>query len=138
MAQKNFTDIKELVEKQKQTLVSQPKEVEPMVIPKEAGFQEVVEHQPEKETTPFVRPRAETIELPPDLKQMGAQSTNTTQYPTYQNVKLPITDDKVVVGLHAPITSSFRWLATLAEYILRTAHLQLKIIHGHVVRVLRK
>jgi len=141
MAQKNFTDIKKLIKKQKQTMVSRPKEVEPMVVSKETkevGLQEVVEHEPEKEVSPFVQKRAESIKLPDDLKQVGVQSTETTQYPTYQDVKTPLSDEKIEVGRHAPPTSSFRWLAELAIYILRTAHLQLKIIHGHVVRVLRK
>ena len=141
MAQKNFTDIKKLIEKQKKTMVSRPKEVEPMVVSKETkevGLQEVVEHEPEKEVSPFVQKRAESIKLPDDLKQVGVQATETTQYPTYQNVNLPLSDEKIEAGLHAPITSSLRWLATLAEYILRSAHLQLRIIHGHAVRVLRK
>ncbi len=140
MAQQNFTNIENLVEKRKEeSLVSRPKEVEPMA-PKETkiGYQEVAEHEPEKEVFPFVKRRAESIKLPEDLKQAGLQTTETTQYPTYQDVKTPLSDEKVEAGLHAPITSSLRWLATLAEYILKMAHLQLKVVHGHVVRVLRK
>lgn len=141
MAKKNFTSIQTLIEEQRKTMVSRPKESEPVVTPKEikeVGLQEAVEHKLGEEVSPFVQKRAESIKLPDDLKQAGVQSTETTQYPIYQDVKLPLSDEKIEAGLHAPITSSFRWLATLAIYILRTAHLQLKIVHGHVRRVLRK
>lgn len=100
-------------------------------------IEEVTEHKPEQEVEKFVNPRSETIELPPDLKKLGAQSTGTTQFSTYQNIKLPISDDKIIAGLHAPINSSLRWLATLAKYILACAHLGLKIVHGKVIRVVK-
>lgn len=121
------------------TPISYPKESEPISLAKETiEIKEVVEHKPEEEVRPFVTPRAETIELPPDLKKMGLQAATTTQYPSYSNIKLPISDEKVVVGLHAPITTSLRWLATFAFYLLQMAHLQLRVIHGKVVRVIRR
>lgn len=134
MKQKNFTP-----------LPSKPaggmaKEVEPFGLGKEAvpeTVQEVVEHKPEEEVSTYVSPRAETIEIPPDLKKLGLQPTTTTKFPSYQNIKLPISDEKISMGLRAPITSSLRWLATLAVYLLQQAHLGLKTIHGKVVRVLR-
>ncbi len=100
-------------------------------------IKEVVEHTPDAEVERFVSPRSETIELPPDLKKMGLQAVSSTKFPSYQNVKLPISDDKVVNGLHAPITSSLRWLATFAVYILARAHLALKTVHGKVIRVVK-
>lgn len=136
----NYTPIDDLVKKhhQKTEPVSKPKEAEPVPYAKEIELKEVVEHKAEEEVRPYVQPRAETIVLPPDLKKMGLQATTTTQFPTYQNIKLPISDDKVVVALHAPITSSIRWLATLAVYILKQAHLSLRVIHGKVVRIFRR
>jgi hypothetical protein len=132
MTQQNFTPIPAQP-------ISAPKEVEPIPLSKETiEIKEVVEHKPEEEVAPYISPRAETIELPPDLKKMGLQPATTTQFPTYQNIKLPLSDEKIVVGLHAPVTTSLRWLATLALYLLKMAHLQLKIIHGHVVRVIRQ
>lgn len=100
-------------------------------------IQEVVEYKPEKEVSTYITSRTETIELPPDLKQFGLQPASTTQFPSYQNIKLPLSDEKIIVGLHAPITSSVRWLATFALYLLRLAHLGLKTIHGRVVRVIQ-
>lgn len=139
MATKNFTSIDDLIKKYKGQPVSQPKEAEPIVTkPEMREIKEVVEKKVEEEVRPFISPRAETIKLPPDLKKFGLQPAATTAFPTYQNIKLPLSDEKIIVGLHAPITNSIRWLATLAIYLLKIAHLQLKIIHGKVVRVIRR
>lgn len=129
----NFTAIDDVVKKNNQP-ISKPKEIEPVPSSKETyEIKEVVEHRPEGEVRQYVSPRAESIELPPDLKKMGLQPATTTQFPTYQNIKLPISDNKILTGLHAPITSSLRWLATLAAYLLQKAHLTLKIVHGKVI-----
>lgn len=117
--------------------LSLPKEAEP-ILKKEIEYQESVEHEPSQELKPYVQKRAETIKLPPDLKKMGVQASTTSQTTTYQNVKIPLADDKVLVGMKAPITSSLRWLATFALYILHHAHLSLKIVHGHAVRVFKR
>ena len=136
MPNKNYTAIDHLINK---PVAGKPtKEREPLTLSMETPYlQEVVEHQAEKEVRPYISPRRETIELPPDVKKLGVQSTASAQFSTYQNVKLPISDDKIMAGLHAPITSSIRWLATLAIYVLRHAHLGLKVIHGKIVRVIR-
>lgn len=140
----NFTPIDDLVKKYKQARPELAggfsKESEPIIAKQESvpqQLQETVEHRPEEELSTYVVPRAETIDIPPDLKQFGLQPATTTQFPSYQNVKLPLSDEKIVVGLHAPVTSSLRWLATLALYLLRQAHLGLKTIHGKVIRVIQ-
>lgn len=137
MAQ-NFTSIDDLIKKNSQP-VSKPKEGEPSRGKTEAyNLEEVVEHEiNDEEVKGHVTTRHESIKLPPDLKKMGLKSVSTTSFPSYQNVKTPLADDKVMTGLHAPITSSLRWLATLALYVLRQAHLTLKEIHGKVVRVVK-
>src|SRR3989338_524257 len=132
---KNFTSIHDLIKKHRTNTsvssISHSKEAEPAV---DFGqIKEVVEHEPETEVEQFVTPRAETIKLPPELKKLGLQEVSTTKFPSYQNVKLPLSDEKVIVGSHAPITSSLRWLATLALYLLARAHLGLKLIHVHVM-----
>lgn len=142
----NFTPINAVVVKPKSphfALLSgdtrgRAKEAEPASLASEKyEIKEVVEHRPEEEARPFVTPRPENVELPPDLKKFGLKASGTTQFPSYQNIKLPLSDDKVVIGLHAPISSSLRWLATLALYLLRQAHLTLKVIHGRVIRVIK-
>lgn len=101
-------------------------------------IEEVVEHKPEKEVEEYITTKAESIDLPPDIKKLGVQSTpSTTKFPTLQSIKLPISDDKIMTGLHAPISSSLRWLATLAKYILACAHIGLKKVHGKVIRFIK-
>lgn len=138
---KNFTPIDDLVLKYKNNKISQNisfpnKEVEPIKSEK-IEIKEVVEHKVEEELKPFVSVRHETIELPPDLKKIGLKSVSNSQFSSYKNIKLPISDEKIIVGLHAPITSSLRWLATFAIYLLAKAHLTLKVVGGKVIRVIK-
>lgn len=133
----NYTSIDDILKKNKNIPISTPKESEPMPSGQEIELKEAVEHKPEDEVRPFVTPSPETIELPPDLKKMGLQAASVTKFPSFQNVKTPLSDDKIVLGLHAPVTTSIRWLATLAVYLLQKAHLSLKIVHGRVVRILQ-
>lgn len=138
MATDNFTKIDELVKKDKRAdRVGLPKEAEPMTSDK-FEIKEVVEQKPEAEVRPFISPRQETIELPPDLKKFGLKSVSGTKFPSYKNIKLPISDEKIIVGQKAPVTSALRWLSTIALYILGQAHLGLKVVRGHVIRVLKK
>ncbi len=132
----NFTAIDDLLKKKENDDgISLPKESEP--IGKEFEIKEPVEHSPEEEVRPFINPRAETIELPPDLKKLGLQAVSNSSFPSYKNIKLPLSDEKIIVGQKAPITSGIRWLATFALYILAQAHLGLKVVHGRVIRVLK-
>jgi len=138
MPTKNYTAIDNLLDETKNNdRVSLPKEAEPIATEK-FEIKEPVEDNIEEEVRPFVSPRSETIELPPDLKKLGLQAVSHSQFPSYKNIKLPLSDEKIIVGQKAPITSSLRWLATLALYILGQAHLGLKVIHGHVIRVLKR
>lgn len=139
MASTNFTPIQKLLKNtdpHKGGAFS--KESAPFISSKEMSqIQEHVEHTPEKEVEEYVKPRKETISLPPDIKKLGAQSTSQSQFSSLQTIHLPISDDKIVTGLHAPITSSLRWLATFAVYILSCAHIGLKKIHGKIIRVVK-
>lgn len=136
MTTQNFTAIDDLVQQYHGGMVSLPKEVEPVLTPPEKyHLQEVVEHEPEEEVKPFIQIKPESIKLPPDLQKLGLKPISNTQFQSYKNIKLPISDDKIVIGLHAPITTSIRWLATFAKYLLQRAHLTLKVVHGRVVRI---
>ena len=137
MSRKNFTAIDELIKHKDENRIGVPKEMEPIAAEK-FEIKEPIEDKPEEEVRPFVSPRAETIELPPDLKKLGLQAVSNSSFPSYKNIKLPISDEKIIVGQKAPITSSLRWLATFALYILAQAHLGLKVIRGHVIRVLKR
>ncbi len=138
MSARNYTPINDLIQKWKKPPVSLPKEAEPIPrTPEVALFQEVVEHEPSPEVKPFVKLKPETISLPPDLTTLGLQPVKSTQFPTYKNIKLPLSDEKVIQGLQAPVSSSKRWLSEFAVYLLKRAHLSLKQIGGRVVRVIR-
>lgn len=138
----NFTPIDDLILKYKSNKnngISLPdKESEPALSEK-IEIKETVEYEiKDEEVKPFVNVRHETIKLPPDLKKLGFQPVSSSKSSSYKNVKLPISDDKIIIGLKAPVTSSLRWLATFAVYLLSKAHLGLKIIKGKVVRVLKE
>jgi hypothetical protein len=136
----NYTDIDHLVKKHKQpSVVARHPEAEPILSPKEPlELHEVKEADIPSEVQPYVEAKPENVELPQELKQAGLQPVESTQFPTYQNIKLPISDDKVLQGLHQPITSSWRWLAAFSLYLLGQAHLGLKRVHGRVVRIVKR
>lgn len=144
MTSLNYTPIKDLIEKLKSSSVGLPKESEPFapsetLTPQEySEIQEVVEHVPDEEVQTHVEVRKDNIELSADLTEAGLQQVSSTQFPSYQNIKLPISDDKIVSGMKAPIHTSLRWLALFATYLLWQAHVKLKVVHGKVVRVLAK
>ena len=138
MAVKNYTPIDDLVQKWKKSSVSLPKEAEPQKNTTETlSMQEAVEHEPDTEVAPFVKPKHETIKIPSDLANIGLQPAKSTSFPTYQNIKLPISDEKVIEGLKEPVSSSRRWLSEFALFILKQAHLTLRKVGGKVVRVIR-
>lgn len=113
------------------------KEVEPVSSSEPATLEETVaevELEPDMEAA-GVQKISETIELPPDMKKMGVQAVGPTQpIPTAATVQLPLSDDQIVVGLHAQIISSLRWLAEWCIRKLKKAHVHLKKMGGGVVR----
>jgi len=141
MAQ-NYTPIDDLIQKyrQKHAPLLQSKEGEPIRKSAETpALQETIEQQPTQDVSSFLTKKHESIQLPPDLSAIGVKSTEDTETNSFfDKVKLPISDDEVLQGMHAPITSSFRWLATFATYLLLQAHLTLRVMHGKVVRVARR
>lgn len=138
----NYTPIDDLIQKyqQKQAPLLQSKEGEPIRKSAEAPtLQETTEQQPTQEVSSFLTKKHEFIQLPPDLSAIGVKSIEDTETNSFfDKVKLPLSDDEVVQGMHAPITSSLRWLATFAIYLLLQAHLTLKVMHGKVRRVARR
>lgn len=124
----------------------------PVSFPKEAGpprmtieapsMPEIAENnQEQNETTPFIQEvdDQKKMKLSADLKKAGLKFTDDANIPSgFQNIKLPISDEKVLNGQKAPITSSMRWLAEFCLFMLKQAHVGLKVVHGHVVRVIRR
>ncbi len=92
----------------------------------------------DKELEQFIEVKTDIPEIHPDLKKAGLQAIDTTSLDPRQRVHLPISDEKVMEGLDQPVSSSFRWLAEIAQFMLRRAHLALKRVHGKVIRVIKK
>jgi hypothetical protein len=120
---------------------SHSKEAEPgrTQIQESSPIHEAIEKQEvEPDVAPFIEVKPQNITVEPDLKKHGLQPIEKTKYKDFQNVVLPLSDEKIEKGLHEPVTSSLRWLATFATYLLHQSHLKLKVIHGKVVRVFQK
>lgn len=153
MRSKNYTSIDELVKRFSQTSKISPsyskeseglkqsiltentekydrkeKQVEKIEI------QEIVEHEPEVQLKNYINHRPESIKIDDNLKKAGAAQSGNIEYQSTQTIKLPISDEKVLKGLHAPIRSSFRWLAQLCMYLLNQAHITLKNVGGKATR----
>lgn len=133
MTAKNFTPIDHLINP---PTISTSKETEPLAISNEPlEIHEIVEQKEVHERVEnHIEVKKENIELTPELKKAGLEAIETSQFPIHKKIHLPISDEKIVAGMHQPVTSSFRWLATLAIYILKQAHLTLKVVHGKVIR----
>ena len=108
------------------------------IIPQEV---EIVDTEPrieDREVEKFVEVNQEEPSIHPELKKAGLQTIDNTSLDPKHKVELPLSDEKVMEGLHKPITSSYRWLAEFAFFMLKQAHLSLKKVHGHVVRVMQR
>lgn len=77
---------------------------------------------------------SETIVLPPDVRKMGVTAVGVGQPVVTTTVRVPLTDDQIIKGLHAQIISSIRWLAEWCIRQLKKGHIHLKTIKGKIVR----
>lgn len=127
--QKNFSGIDHLVG-------SASKEHEKLESP--VTVQKTREHEPSDAVKEFVRSRSEQAHIDEELKKTGVRERiEAPKYPKQKELTLPLSDDMIVKGLHASPSSSLRWLAEWAVYLLKRAHIVLKKAHGHVRRVIR-
>lgn len=137
MSQQNHTPIHHLINPPNPVSAGS-KEIEPTPTPTESvELHEIVAHEsvPE-EVQDYIEVKKDHIELPSEVQEAGVEEiTHTPSFPTYQQVKLPLSDEAVISGLHAPVSSSKRWISEFARYLLWQAHLTLKVIHGKVTRV---
>lgn len=92
----------------------------------------------DKELEKYIEIEKDIPQIHPDLKKAGLQALDTTSLDPKQRVRLPIADEQIMDGLNEPLSSSFRWLAEFALFMLKRAHLALKRVHGKVVRVIQK
>lgn len=139
----NYTPIDDMVPQKAEPNYSLPHEAEPptsrdVEAAADDEVQEVVDAEPSNDVAEVVETKKETVKLPDELKGFGITTVDATNFPAYQNIQLPISDDEVVIGAKAPPSSPMRWLSTLAQYTLWKVGLRLKVIHGKVVRVVVK
>jgi hypothetical protein len=135
----NYTDINKLIKQTINATGSTNKEVLPPIHNKEdLIIKELVEHEPQTELKEFIKVRPETIKIfLLILTKIGVKQRHSSKISPIQNLKLPLSDEKIILGLNQPINSSWRWLATLALYLLKKAHLSLKVVEGRVVRIFK-
>ena len=90
---------------------------------------ENTESSPEFKAQPhadYITEHPDSISIDETLKKVGATSSDEIIDPVKSKLVLPISDTEIVKGLHSPISSSFRWLAELCVYLLKTTHIKLK------------
>ncbi len=142
MSATNYTPIDHLLPKPTNVFIAPPrtKESEPFGASKEViRYHEPIEQQElDEDVKQYVDVRKVKPEIPPELKKIGLKEANPDLFKDVGNVKLPLSDDKIAQGLQAPLTSSLRWLATFALYLLQQSHMTLKTVHGKVIRMVKK
>ena len=146
MSNLNYTPIDELIAKynQNKSTVSITKEGEPITVAAETAPKKdmlITENEPkieDKEVKEYVEMIKNEPNLSPELKKAGLNVIDSASLYPKHKITLPISDDKILEGLDKPITTSWRWLAEFARFFLLQAHITLKKIHGHVVRIIQK
>ncbi|HLB60350.1 MAG TPA: hypothetical protein VJL83_01980 [Patescibacteria group bacterium] len=115
------------------------KEQEVPRLNEEPTIEAVKEFEVSPEVARHVTVQRDTVEIPPDLRQLGVQHApqdQTAAATVLPNLTLPLTDDQIGEGLQAGIRTSFRWLAAWCVKQLEKLHVHLKKIHGHFIRVM--
>lgn len=114
------------------------KELEPIIGNVETTIKERLGSQEEidPEIRPYVKVHPKSIDVDEGLSRLGVkpQPQDLTLEP---EIALPLTDAKIIEGMHKPITSSWRWLAEFCMRLLRHIHVALKTVHGRIVRIKR-
>jgi len=142
MSAQNHTPIDDLVKKHNEMKYGTGSGAKEADLPGQSiEIQEVevpVEEQTEEKVEQYVTPKSNSIKLPPDLKKIGVQTDESEQFKEALNrIKLPISDEKIMQDLQAPPSEAKRWFATILLYILERAHLTLKRVGTHVVRIFK-
>lgn len=73
--------------------------------------------------------------IPADVAEAGVQVSGPSITAAEPILELPLPDEQIPAALKKPVSSGLRWIAEICLYMLRKAHLKLKMIHGKVMRV---
>ena len=74
-----------------------------------------------KEVAEHIKEIPARPKIPPEVEKIGVRYTGATtpvSGATGKTIKLPLTDDEIVKGLHAHIWESIRWLAVWCTHQL--------------------
>jgi hypothetical protein len=141
MVNGNFTPLKNNLNQNGSNFISSSlKEVEPHKnkgdLSEKLIMHEVKEYDIDNEAAKYIEKRHNAVDVKEDLQKIGVIPVETFEEPIgFKEIRLPISDDKVVTGLKQPITSSFRWLAEFALFLLKQAHTTIRQIHGKIIRI---
>lgn len=142
MQPQNYTPIDDLIKKlqaQSDAAIKPTPESEPLLSkptePLSVSEPTQEESEKEQDVTNYIEVKKEHVEVPPELKKIGVENDEPIDLTVDQNMKLPLADDKILPGLHAPLSTSLRWLAEFSLFLLKHVHLTLKVICGKVRRV---
>lgn len=136
----NFTPLpNSLLSTQNQAPGSVRKEAQPAPAPREIpNTQEIEVHKelaPPLELKSHMEVVKDTMPTTPHLEQAGAHIPETSAFTKPQPITLGLPDSAVVKGLQAPVTSSYRWLAELALWLIKAhQHVTLLVKGTKVVR----
>jgi hypothetical protein len=115
------------------------KEEEPVV--SGAGLKETPSEHRElekrKEAREYIKEIPLRPKIPPEVERAGVKHVPAPApiiKKGKKKIQLPLTDDQIVVGLHAHIWESIKWLAVWCVRKLKKAHVAVKEIHGRLVR----
>jgi len=118
------------------------KEVERQLIAKTESYLEEAGKVPELEPEMVdagVHQVSGEVSIPPSVSQMGVtHSGPTASVSSHVSVKLPITDDQIMKGLHANVFDAFRWISEWCLRRLKIANFALKKVGSKATRVQTK
>jgi len=143
MSPQNYTAIDEIVKKYNEMKYGAGSLSKEFDIPTPSLEADELEAPTEQKTSSdevekYITPRAETINLPPDLKKIGVKTGEEDQFKEAMNkIKFPISDERIMENLKASPSESRRWFATILLYILERAHLTLRKVGTKVVRIFK-
>ena len=143
MTSQNFTAIDELIKKNNEMKYGTGSSNKEFDIPNPSlEVDELEETQEQKieaqEVNEYMTPHPTTIKLPPNLKKLGLETEENTQFKEVLNrIKFPISDEKIMENLQASPSEAKRWYATILLYMLEQAHITIKKVGSKVVRIFK-
>ncbi|MEK9179470.1 MAG: hypothetical protein AAB893_03305 [Patescibacteria group bacterium] len=134
----NFSDTKKktsVPHKEAEPLVAISHEAHPQ---SESAIEEKVEMEVPSESEDIVEVTPEKPKIDEELEENGVQAVSTLSFfVKNKKIDLPISAEEIEKGLHKPLSSGWRWVAELAEYILNKFHMTIKKVAG-VFQVVEK